>query len=255
MPLPDEAGAVSDSWSRRKFGSTSPATEFEEGRPRRRPRQPHPDTAPRCREALRADVARQNRDRDEEAAAAKRFKRHCRGFGNLVYEQPDSLKPGAERFKLQVRTSPWIAKGVNRESRPARTTPSCSAALFRRLLKNKANTMRSRLRPARWCRRACQHQPAGQRSFDEAKARSPRRLKKAKATELAQKDGQPGSSSSARRDRGGEVGAGAQRFTRDAQGLPREFLDSDRHCGHLKLPAYVGIPVAEAGTCWCASPR
>jgi len=64
----------------------------------------------------RAD-ARADRDRDEEARAGKRFNDTAEAFGNLVYEQPDSLKPAAERFKLQGDFA-LDRQGVNPGSRP-----------------------------------------------------------------------------------------------------------------------------------------
>ncbi len=42
--------------------------------------------------------------------AAKRFAEMAETFSNMVYEQPDSLKPVAESLKLKIQTSPWIGK-------------------------------------------------------------------------------------------------------------------------------------------------
>src|SRR5438132_6071632 len=39
--------------------------------------------------------------------AAKKYAESAEAFGNMVYEQADSLKPAAERFKLQIQTTGW----------------------------------------------------------------------------------------------------------------------------------------------------
>jgi len=42
---------------------------------------------------------------------ARQFAEMAEGFANTVYEQPDSLKPAAEKYGLKIQTSDWIAKG------------------------------------------------------------------------------------------------------------------------------------------------
>jgi peptidyl-prolyl cis-trans isomerase D len=96
--------------------------------------------------------------------------------------------------------------------------------------------------------RVVEYQPAGQRGFDEAKGEIAAKLKKQKAVSLAQKDG------AARLEqlrKGGAVvvkwGPTRNVSRRDAQGLPREFLEPIVTADTSKLPAYVGIPVSDAG--------
>ena len=185
----------------------------------------------------------------KKSRAAKRFNESAEAFGNLVYEQPDSLKPAAERFKLQVRTSPWIAKGVNQDLGPLDNAKLIGALFSQDSIKNRRNTDAIEVAPGTLVSaRVVEHQPAGQRSFDEAKGEIGARLKKQNAVEAAQKDG------AARLEqlrKGGTVvvkwGPVRNVSRRDAQGLPREFLEPIVTADVSKLPAYVGIPVAEAG--------
>ncbi len=44
-------------------------------------------------------------------AGAKQYVEAAEGFSNLVYEQPDSLKPAAEKYGLAVQNSEWLAQG------------------------------------------------------------------------------------------------------------------------------------------------
>lgn len=58
-----------------------------------------------------------NEVRDEIVAELKRqqgaklYAEAAENFTNLVYEQPDSLKPAAEKYGLTVQESDWLAKG------------------------------------------------------------------------------------------------------------------------------------------------
>src|SRR5438128_2640496 len=71
--------------------------------------------------------------------AGRRFAEAAETFSNLVYEQADSLKPAAERFKLPIQ----IARGITRQaaSVPALNHPKLLAALFADdSIKNRRNT-------------------------------------------------------------------------------------------------------------------
>src|SRR6266705_1100492 len=71
--------------------------------------------------------------------AGKRFAEAAEAFSNLVYEQADSLKPAAERFRLPIQ----LAQGVTRQSAslPALNNPKLLAALFADdSIKNRRNT-------------------------------------------------------------------------------------------------------------------
>jgi len=70
---------------------------------------------------------------------AKLFAEAAESFSNTVYEQSDSLAPAAEKYRLSVQTSPWMAKG-GEISEPF-THPKLKAAIFSEdALKNRRNT-------------------------------------------------------------------------------------------------------------------
>ncbi|MCX8087214.1 MAG: SurA N-terminal domain-containing protein [Rhodocyclaceae bacterium] len=58
-------------------------------------------------EEVRAEIAAELK----REAAAKRYAEAAEAFANLVYEEPDSLKPAAEKFGLSLQQSDWLAKG------------------------------------------------------------------------------------------------------------------------------------------------
>ncbi len=94
--------------------------------------------------------------------AAKRFGEAADQFQNMVYEQPDSLKPVAERFKLKIETSGWIEpRRLGQGARRARKPEARRRALFIRRAQEPAQHRRDRGR-ARHARRGARGRaPAG----------------------------------------------------------------------------------------------
>jgi peptidyl-prolyl cis-trans isomerase D len=192
------------------------------------------------------------KDLAEELARQKgqrKFAEAAEAFSNLVYEQPDSLKPAAERFKLQVQTTGWIAKSARQEL-GALDNPKLLAALFSSdALKNKRNTDAIEVAPSTLvAARVLEHQPAAQRNFDEVKKEIAELLRNREASALALKDGQ-GKLEKLRKGEDAGVKWGASRLVsrRDAQGLPFNVLRQVVAADVSKLPAYVGVPMPDAG--------
>ena len=61
-------------------------------------------------------------------AGAKLYAEQAEGFSNTVYEQPDSLKPAADKYGLVVQQSDWIAKGA--QTMPPLGHPKLLQAIF-----------------------------------------------------------------------------------------------------------------------------
>jgi peptidyl-prolyl cis-trans isomerase D len=178
------------------------------------------------------------------ARAGRRFNEAADAFGNLVYEQSDSLKPAAERFKLQVQTTGWIAKTSNQEL-GALDNPKLIAALFSPdSLQNKRNTDAIEVAPATLvAARVIEHQPAAQRGFDEVKKELAEMLRQREALTLAQKDGMA-KMEQLRKGAVAGLNWGAPRSVsrRDPRGLAPNLLRQVASADVSKLPAYVGVP-------------
>ena len=192
------------------------------------------------------------KDLAEELARQKgqrKFAEAAEAFSNLVYEQPDSLKPAAERFKLQVQTTGWIAKSARQEL-GALDNPKLLAALFSSdALKNKRNTDAIEVAPSTLvAARVLEHQPAAQRGFDEVKNDIAELLRRREASALALKDGQA-KLEKLRKGEDAGVKWPAPRLVsrREAQGLPFNVLRPVVAADVSKLPAYVGVPIPDAG--------
>jgi len=193
------------------------------------------------RAEIAAELARQK--------GAKKFAEAAETFSNMVYEQSDSLKPVAERFKLQVQTTGWIGKSARQEL-GALDHPKLLAALFSSdSIKNKRNTDAVEVVPNTLvAARVVEHQPAAQRKFDEVKDEIARLLRQRESSELAYKDGLAKLESL---HQGGNPGVrwGAVRSIarRDAQGLSTDALRRIFAADASKLPAYVGVALPDAG--------
>jgi len=193
------------------------------------------------RAELTSDLLRQK--------GAKRFAEAAETFTNMVYEQPDSLKPAAERFKLQIQTTGWIGKSARQEL-GALDHPKLLAALFSSdALLKKRNTDAIEVAPSTLvAARVVEHQPAAQRQFDEVKAEIAQLLRQREASELAYKDGVAKLEALRRgEDPGVRWGPPRSVSRRDAQGLPMEVLRRVVAADVSKLPAYVGVPIPDAG--------
>lgn len=194
-----------------------------------------------ARKELADELARQK--------GSRRFAEAAESFNNLVYEQSDSLKPAAERFKLQVQATGWIAKSVRQEL-GALDNPKLLAALFSTdSLKNKRNTDAIEVAPSTLVSaRVIEHQPAAQRSLDEVKGEIAEQLRRREASALALKDG---AAKLEKLRQGADPGVkwGPPRLVsrRDAQGLPSTVLRPLVSADTTKLPAYVGIPIPNGG--------
>jgi peptidyl-prolyl cis-trans isomerase D len=177
--------------------------------------------------------------------ASRRFAEAADSFNNTVYEQADSLKPAADRFKLQIHTTGWISKSATQEL-GALDNPKLLSALFSNdSLQNKRNTDAIEVAPNTLvAARVIEHKAAAQRSFDEVKAELTERLRQRQATELAQKEG---AAKLEQLRKGADAGVkwSAPKLVsrREAQGLQGEALREVVSADVSKLPAYTGMPV------------
>jgi peptidyl-prolyl cis-trans isomerase D len=193
------------------------------------------------RKELTADLTRQK--------AARKYSESSEAFGNLVYEQSESLKPAAERFKLQIQSTGWIAKAPGQEL-GALDNPKLLAALFSQdAIANKRNTDAIEVAPSTMvAARVIEHQPASQRKYEEVKNDIAETLRRREALKLAGEDG----AAKLEQLKKGENPAltwSAPRMVsrRAAQGLQGEVLRKVVAPDASKLPAYVGMAIPETG--------
>jgi peptidyl-prolyl cis-trans isomerase D len=193
------------------------------------------------RKELTEEVARQK--------GQKKFVEAAEKFNDVVYEQADSLKPAAERFKLQVQTTGWIGKTAKQEL-GALDHPKLLAALFSPdAIQNKRNTDAIEVAPNTLvAARVIEHQPAAQRKFEEMKNEIAELLRRREASALALKEG---TAKLEQLQKGADAGVkwGPPRLVsrREAQGLASNVLRQVVSADTSKLPAYIGVPIPDGG--------
>src|SRR5882672_814881 len=181
--------------------------------------------------------------------AGRHFAEAAEGFSNLVYEQADSLKAAADKFKLAIQT----AQGVTRQAAnvQALNNPRVLAALFSDdSLKKRRNTEAVETSPGTLVSaRVLNHKPASLRAFEEVKDGIARQLAQQEAVALARKQGsallddlRKGDSSKAR------FGASKLVSRDDPKGLAPAAISQVFGADASKLPAYAGVESADGYT-------
>jgi peptidyl-prolyl cis-trans isomerase D len=192
-----------------------------------------------ARKDLTAEIAKQK--------GAKKFAETAEGFNNLVYEQSDSLKPAAERYKLKILTTDWF--GREGAAGPL-AHPKLLAALFSQdSTGQRRNTDAVEVAPGVLvAARVVEHQPEAQRPYEEVKADVAQKLARREAAALAKKEGEEKLAALAKGGDAGLAWAVAKTVSRqDAQGLPQAALRKVMTANVSKLPAYAGAERGEEG--------
>jgi peptidyl-prolyl cis-trans isomerase D len=194
-----------------------------------------------ARKELTAEIAKQK--------GARKFTELAEQFNNLVYEQSDSLKPAAERYKLKIETTGWITREGGPEAGPL-AQPKLLAALFSQdATRQKRNTDAVEVAPGVLvAARVAEHQPETQRPFEEVKADVARRLARREAAALARKEGEAKLAALAKGGDAGLAWGATKAISRqEPQGLPQAALRKVMSADVAKLPAYAGAEMGDQG--------
>ncbi len=193
-------------------------------------------------ETVKADIETELRKQ----LAQKRYTELAEDFGNTVYEQSDSLKPAADKFKLTIQKAT-----VQRKPAPDATGPLASAKLLEAVfdadsLKNKRNTAAieaggNQLVSAR----VVAYKPARVPPLAEVKASVTAAWVQEHAAQAAKKAGE---ARLAELQKGGDAKGLGQPVTvsRAKPGvLPQKALDQVMRADASKLPAFVGVDAGD----------
>jgi peptidyl-prolyl cis-trans isomerase D len=181
--------------------------------------------------------------------AQKKYAESAETFSNTVYEQPDSLKPVADKLKLEIRT----AQGVTRTPAPGATGPLASPRFLEALfapdaVERKRNTEAVEIAPNQMVSgRIVQYAPVRARPFEEVKDQVRERVVATRAAELARKEGEAKLAAWKANPAAAEL-PGAVALSRQDQGKqPRPLIESALRADPGKLPALVGVDLAAEG--------
>jgi peptidyl-prolyl cis-trans isomerase D len=196
-------------------------------------------------EAARAEIEREVRGQ----LAQRRFAEAAVDFGNLVYEQSDSLKPAADRFKLETR----IANGVTRTPAPGLSGPLANARLLEQLfsaesISTKRNTEAIEVGPNQLASaRIVRHQAARTLPLDEVREAVRQSVVSLQASRLARQQGEARLEALRKAPAPG-LDAPATITSRAMPGdLPRDAVQAILKEPAAALPVFVGVDLGREG--------
>lgn len=124
--------------------------------------------------------------------AARKFAEAAEAFSNTVYEQADSLKPAAEKFKLTIRQTGFFDQANRVAAGPLAGNEKLFSALFADdALKHKRNTDAVEVSPSTLvAARVLEQRPAQLRTLESVKAEIEKKLLEEETARLALKEGE-----------------------------------------------------------------
>jgi peptidyl-prolyl cis-trans isomerase D len=178
--------------------------------------------------------------------AGRKFAEAAEAFSNLVYEQADSLKPVADKYRLPIRAG----EGITRKSAPVAqlNNPKLLAALFADdSIKNRRNTEAIEVAPGTVVSaRVVEHTPAATRPLDEVKGEIAKQLTQIETARMAHKLGAERLEALKKGNLGAATFGPAKLVGRDSrQGVRAEALAAIFRADRGNLPAFAGVELAD----------
>ena len=178
--------------------------------------------------------------------APRKFAEVAELFTNTVYEQSDSLKPVAEKLKLEVQTATNVQRVAAAGTAGALANSKVLAALFAAdSIEKKRNTEALEIGPNKLvAARIVQYTPARLMPLQDVRQTVRERLTNTKAAELAQKDGAAKLSDWKSHPDSAKLAAPVMVSRDQAGGLSSAFLNAILRADTTTLPAWVGVELA-----------
>ena len=181
--------------------------------------------------------------------AQKRFSEVAVDFTNMVYEQAESLKPAADKFKLEIRT----ARDVNRLPDPGATGPLANAKFLEALfapdtIRNKRNTDAIETAPNQLVSgRMVEYAPARTLALAEVKDKVHQQVAAKQAAALAREEGEARVAQLKKEPAASFPGDRLIVSRAQPKDLPRQVIDALLAADTVTLPAVVGVDLGQAG--------
>lgn len=202
---------------------------------------PKQRTFEEMRPQLAADMQKQE--------AQKKFSEAAEIFTNTVYEQSDSLKPAADRLKLELKTAANVLRTPAPGATGALANPKFLAALFSPdAIDNKRNTEALEVGPGQMVSgRVVQHTTARTQDFAEVKPMVRTRLLAQQGAAAARKDGENKLAAWKAAPASAVLGAAQVVSRQDTQQQDPLIIDVAMRLGAASLPAFAGVDLGEQG--------
>ncbi|KXB31151.1 peptidylprolyl isomerase [Dechloromonas denitrificans] len=195
-----------------------------------------------------ADVKAEIEVELKKAAASRKFAEAAESFSNIVYEQPDSLKPAAEKFKLTVKQSEWIGRQPNPANGPLGNEKLLAALFSDDSVKSKRNTEAVEIaQNTLVAARLVEYKPAALQAFEGVQGSIETLLKRKEAQALAVQDGEARLESLKKGEDKLAWGAPKSVSRLDARLIPPVAVATVFKMDAGKLPAYAGVELPGSG--------
>lgn len=184
----------------------------------------------------------------KKTAASRKFAEAAEAFSNMVYEQSDSLKPVAEKFKLSIKQSDWIGRQANPANGPLGNEKLLAALFSDDSVKNKRNTETVETAANTLvAARIVDYKPSALQPFDSVKGNIESLLKRQEAQTLARKDGEERLEALKKGEDKLSWGAAKSVSRMDARLVPPVAAPAIFKIDTSKLPAYTGVDLPGVG--------
>ena len=181
--------------------------------------------------------------------ATQEFAKAAEAFTDAVYQQPDSLKPAADKLKLTVQT----ATNVSRTPAPGATGVLANRNFLNALfaadsLSRKQNTEAIEVGANQLAAgRITQYSPAHPMPLAEVKDKIRAQLVNERAAVMAKTEGEAKLAAWTAKPEGANFGTPVTVSRRDMQAQPLPVIDAALRADPAKLPALVGVDLGTQG--------
>jgi peptidyl-prolyl cis-trans isomerase D len=181
--------------------------------------------------------------------AQKKFAELADTFSNGVYEQADSLKPVADRLKLEIKTAANVQRTPAPGNKGPLGNPKFVAALFAPdSLEKKRNTEAVEIAPSTLVSgRVVKYTPARTLPLAEVKEQVRERVVAARGAELAKTEGKQKLAAWKANPASASLPPAVTVSRRDAQKQPSAVVEAALRADPGALPAFVGVDLGDQG--------
>ena len=181
--------------------------------------------------------------------AQRKFAETAETFSNAVYEQADSLKPVADKLKLEVRTATGITRTPSPGAKGPLANPKFLAALFNPdSVEKKRNTEAVETASSQLVSgRITKYTPARTLPFAEVKDRVREHYVATRGAELAKKEGAAKLAAWKASPAGADLMPATTVSREDSQKQPPGLVEAALRADPSVLPAFVGVDLGQQG--------
>lgn len=193
------------------------------------------------RPSIEADVRRQQ--------AQRKFAEVAEQFTNLVYEQSDSLKPVAERLKLEIRQASQLSRQAPQGAQGPLANPKVLSALFASdAVEKKRNTEAMEVGPNQLlAARVDAFTPAKTLPLKEVRERVVQAWLREEGAAQARKEGEAQLAAWKAKPESAALGASTVVARDQAAKLPSAVVDAALRAPSDTLPGWVGVDLGREG--------